>query len=90
MTKITSSPPLHYAALRGCLVVEVFCLLQGCCKRGAEGASAPQFLAKQLTLSQPGGQIMPTTVIQAPPGFSDLATALYVFCIPLASRELNT
>ena len=30
------------------------------------GALAPQFLAKQLTLSQPGGQIMPTTVIQAP------------------------
>ena len=25
-----------------------------------------QFLAEQLTLSQPGGQIMPTTVLQAP------------------------
>ena len=25
------------------------------------------FLAKQLTLSQPGGQIMPTTVLRAPP-----------------------
>ena len=31
------------------------------------GALDPQFLDKQLTLSQPGGQIMPTTVIQAPP-----------------------
>jgi hypothetical protein len=34
-------------------------------------------LAKQLALSQPGGEIMPTTVIQAPPpGFSDHATTL--------------
>ena len=39
---------------------------------------APQFLAKQLTLSQPGGQIMPTTVMQAP-GFSDLATLIIDF-----------
>ena len=34
-------------------------------------------LAKQLTLSQPGGQIMSTIILKAPPGFSDLATALY-------------
>ena len=27
----------------------------------------PQFLAKKLTLSQPGRQIMPTTVLRAPP-----------------------
>ena len=26
----------------------------------------PQFLAEQLTLSRPGGQIMPTTVLRAP------------------------
>ena len=39
--------------------------------------AGPSQAAKQLTLSQPGGQIMPTTVIQAPPGFSDLATALF-------------
>ena len=51
--------------------------LQACRRWGAGGPQAPQFLADQLTLSQPGGQIMPTTVIQAPPhGFSDLATAL--------------
>ena len=31
-----------------------------------------QFLAKQLTLSQPGGQIVATTLLRAPPGFSDL------------------
>ena len=41
-------------------------------KRGAGGAVAPQFLAEQLTLSQPGGQIMPTTVLQAPPDFQTL------------------
>ena len=37
-------------------------------------------MAKQLTLSQPGGQIRPTTIIQAPPYFQTLrrtcATAL--------------
>ena len=33
---------------------------------GWGGFSTLQFLAKQLTLSQPGGQIMPTTVLQAP------------------------
>jgi hypothetical protein len=39
---------------------------------GAGGLWPPQFLAKQLTLSQPGGQIMPTTVLQAPPDFQTL------------------
>ena len=50
---------------------------QGRRKRGGwgGGALAPQFLAKQLTLSQPGGQIIPTTILPAP-GFSDLATGL--------------
>ena len=31
-----------------------------------------QFLAKQLTLSQPGGDIMPTTVLRATPNFQTL------------------
>ena len=39
----------------------------------------PQFLAKQLTLSQPGGQIMPTTVIQAPPDFQTLRRPCILF-----------
>ena len=40
---------------------------------GAGGAKAPpQFFAKQLTLSQPGEQIMPTTVLLAPPNFQTL------------------
>ena len=37
-----------------------------------------QFLADQLTLSQPGGVHYPHPVFRAPPGFSDLATALYI------------
>ena len=48
-------------------------IIQGCRKWGAGGAQAPPpvfgFLADQLTLSQPGGHILPT------PGFLDLATA---------------
>ena len=28
-----------------------------------QAAEAPQFFADQITLSQPGGQIMPTTVL---------------------------
>ena len=40
----------------------------------------PPFLADQLTLSQQGGQIMPTTLLRAPPEFSDLPTALCTIC----------
>ena len=29
-----------------------------------DGTSAPPFFAKQVNLSQPGGQIMPTTVLR--------------------------
>ena len=39
---------------------------------GLGGLQPPQCLAEQLTLSQPGGQIMPTTVLQAPPDFQTL------------------
>ena len=45
---------------------------QGRLKGGTLGASAPQCLAEQLTLYQPGGQIMPTTVLQAPQNFLTL------------------
>ena len=43
----------------------------------ASGGSGgpPQFLVKQLTLSQPGGQIIPTTVLWAPPEFQTLRRA---------------
>ena len=37
--------------------------------RGARGACAPKFLADQLTLYQPGEQIMPSTLLRAPSDF---------------------
>ena len=46
---------------------------------GGEGALAPQFLAKQLTLSQPGGQIIPTKVLEAPPNFQTMRRACTKF-----------
>ena len=58
---------------------------------GGGGACAnppPQFLAEQLTLSQPGGQIMPTVkCTEYPPGFSDLPTAL-MFIQFLNSKQI--
>ena len=49
-------------------------------KRGGRGARAPHFLTDQLTLSQPGGTLSPPSITCPPPtGFSDLATALYMF-----------
>ena len=47
-------------------------------KWGAGGPVPPHFLADQLTLSQPGGHIIPTQYY-VPPGFSDVATALYIY-----------
>ena len=46
---------------------------------GLGGLQPPQFLAKQVTLSQPGGQIMPTPVLQAPPDFQTLRRAWIAF-----------
>ena len=43
---------------------------------GLGDLSPPQFLAEKLTLSQQGGHIMPITVLQGPPKFWELATAL--------------
>ena len=37
-----------------------------------------KFLAKQLTLSQPGRQIIPTTVLPAPPDFLTLRRACVI------------
>ena len=44
-------------------------------KRGGRGGMCPPLLADKLTLSQPGGHIIPTQYY-VPPRFSDLATAL--------------
>ena len=43
---------------------------------GAGGAMAPQILADQLTLSQPGGTKYAHLITTGTPGFSDLPTAL--------------
>ena len=45
---------------------------------GLKPPPPPQFLADQLTLSQPWGHILPTQYYE-PPGFSDLATALCMY-----------
>ena len=50
---------------------------QACRKRGGLGALGPQFLAKQLTLSQPGGTNYAHHSTMSPSRFSDLATGLY-------------
>ena len=53
---------------------------------GGAGARSPQFLADQLTLSQPDGQIMPTTLLLAPPTrFSDLPTSLHIAQVELVT-----
>ena len=55
---------------------------QGCWKHpytaqeGNQIASTSQILADTLTLFQSGGQIMPTTSIFTPTGFSDIPTTL--------------
>jgi hypothetical protein len=43
---------------------------------GGGELQSPQFLGDQLTLYQPGGQIMITYYTTCPPGFSDLAKGL--------------
>ena len=44
----------------------VYLSYQGCRNRGGWSPPPPQFLADQLTLSQPGGQVMPPTLLSAP------------------------
>ena len=45
---------------------------------GPGGLLPPHFLSDQLTLSQPGGQIIPTIVLRAPPEFQTLRRACYM------------
>ena len=58
---------------------------------GAKGAAArhPQILACQLTLSQPRGQIMPTKLLLASPGFSNLPMALHYIHNSRVSVDLH-
>ena len=44
----------------------------------AVGARAPHFLADQLTLSQPGGHIIPTQYYVPPPDFQTLRRPCYI------------
>ena len=46
--------------------------------RRKRGEAPSQFLAKQLTLSQPGGTDYVHHSTMSPPGFSDLATGLEI------------
>ena len=51
---------------------------EGCWNRGGWWGTRPShFLADQLTLSQPGGQIVPPTLSFVPPRLSDLPTFLF-------------
>ena len=52
--------------------MHILYVIQGRRNVGAWGGFKPLFLAEQLTLSQPGGQIMPTTVLRAPTDFGTL------------------
>ena len=45
-------------------------------QEGGWGGFSPQFLAEQVTLSQPGGADYAHHSTTSPPGVSDLATAL--------------
>jgi hypothetical protein len=54
------------------LFLNMYLLCRPVASGGAGGHVPPQFLAEQLTLSQPGGQIMPTTVLSALPDFQTL------------------
>ena len=59
------------------------------CRAVAKGGGASQFLAKQLTLSQPGGQIMPTTVLRAPPDFQTLRRPCIALLVLINSNLLS-
>jgi hypothetical protein len=59
------------------VVVEAIARIQGGRNRGEGPIPYPQILADQLTLFQPGGQIMPTTLLLDPPQI--LANQLTLF-----------
>ena len=67
----------HIYEFYGNMFILIFCLRatmwQSCRNLGGEGQergrSPLQILADQLTLSEPGGQIMPTIWLYAPPDF---------------------
>ena len=79
--KKTSRWHVYYVIITMSTGAQVSYNMQACRKRGVgvgvgRGFS-PQFLAKHLTLSQPGGTDYAHHSTMSPPGFSDLATGLY-------------
>ena len=61
--------------------------MQGCRKGvGARGAQDPQFLAHQLTLSQPGGAHSPHPLLRAPPDFQTLGRSWNVLWLSLKTQ----
>ena len=59
------------------IIIDILIPYAGPSQEGGWGAVAPQFLAEQLTLSQPGGADYAHHSTTSPPGFSDLATSLH-------------
>ena len=57
---------------------------------GLGGPLAPQVCGPSVNPISTRGQILPTTVVRAtPPGFSDLATALHIFCTKICLSWLG-
>ena len=50
----------------------------------------PQILADQLTLSQPGRQIMPTSLLLAPPDFQTFRRPCAVQCAVVHGVQLSS
>ena len=63
--------------------------MQGCRQGGLGVLQPPQYLTDQLTLSQPGGQIIPTTVLPAPPDFQTLRWAWLINKLQNPARDLS-
>ena len=49
-----------------------------------------KFLAKQLTISQPGGQILPTTVLRSPKDFQTLWRSWIILRLEVSHTRLST
>jgi hypothetical protein len=64
---------LYFASLEASLLC-----LQGRRNRGIAPPPSPQILADQLTLFQPGGQIIPTTLSLALPDFVGFLMSLFL------------
>ena len=64
-------------------------LNSGLSQVGGWGVPPTQFLADQLTLSQPGGADYTHHITTCHPGFSDLATALWHVLLEIMAFDLS-